>query len=195
MGLAVAVGLAVCVGLAVAVAGAPAHGPAQRLRGHRDRRSVKADSWPGGGDGVRRQFVFRAAQHHRADLAGGTRGGGSHGCCGRLFVTRIDRVGEPRTGDLSDRDRGCELGDQRVLVRASGRRGRGPDGDGLSGGSGRLDRRHGPDDRDARLELRPERIQGVDRTRVAGKDKRIGVVRGGGVGTCEGPLRDVSRCA
>ena len=29
-----------------AAQGAATHGPAQRLRGHRDRRSVQADSWP-----------------------------------------------------------------------------------------------------------------------------------------------------
>ena len=166
-------------------------GPAQCLAGDGGRRAEESRARQRRADLAGSQLVLGAAEHDGAAVgrrAGGRIGhGGPHGCLG----AGVDRVGQTRAGDRRDPRRAGEVGDELALIGA-GRGGHGrPDGDRIAERRGGLDRGDGADDRDAGLELGPQRAEGVHGAGVAGEHEHVGPERRGRPGGRERPRGDV----
>ncbi|ESU45994.1 hypothetical protein P376_6028 [Streptomyces sp. HCCB10043] len=95
-------------------------------------------------------------------------------------------VGEAGAGHLGDLGGAAEFRDQSALVGAAGGGRGGPDGDGAAARGRGLDRGDRADDRQGGLQLGADRRQGVDRSRVAGDDQRVGALGRGCAGDVQG---------
>jgi len=117
--------------------------------------------------------------------------GVGHGGARSGLVSRVDGVGQAGAGNGGDLRRAGEVGDELALVGAGGGGDGRPDGHRVAVSRGRLDRRDRADDRDAGLELGPQRAERVHGTGVAGEDDRVGLQRRRRPGACQRSLRDV----
>jgi len=156
------------------------------------RRGIPGREPARAGDHARRELVLGTAEHHGAAVGRRARARPRHGGPGARFVPGVDRLGQARAGHRGDPRRAREVGDEPALVGA-GRRGHGgPDRHRVAVRRCGLDRGHGADDREAGLELRPQRAQRVHGAGVAREDQHVRPEGGRRPGGRKRPLGDVS---